>query len=160
MFMAFAGVAGHFSFGKLARALNTMKGPVMFGTGAAALILAAFALLPDPGRMTVTLLFMALGFACGFPSILLAHGRAIMPEHLIGRGIAVVNTGILIAIAAMQTAVGAVIGLTTPAGTAVSAGGYRLAFAFLACMALMSFLLYSQVDDRRPRDGGAPPDDS
>lgn len=149
MYMAFAGVAGHFAFGKLARRFNTLKGMVLFGSGLAAAISAAFALLADPSRSTVTVLFAALGFACGFPSILLAHARAIMPDRLIGRGVAVVNTGVMISIALMQTAVGAVIGLG--AGDVPDAGNYRLAFGFLAVMAFVSFMIYTRVEDRPPR---------
>jgi len=152
MYMAFAGVAGHFTFGNMARILNTLKGLVLFGTGAATLITATLAAVPEPSQLTVTVLFAALGFACGYPSVLLAHARAIMPDRLMGRGIAVVNTGIMIAIALMQTAVGTVISILTPVGQAVSADSYRIAFAFLAFMAFLSFILYIRVEDRRPRD--------
>lgn len=151
MYMAFAGVAGHFSFGKLARRFNTLKGLVLFGSGLATLISAAFALLVDPSRLTVTILFAVLGFACGFPSILLAHARAIMPDRLIGRGIAVVNTGVMIAIALMQTAVGTVISVSADTYGISDAGSYRLAFGFLAFMAFISFLIYTRVEDRPPR---------
>ena len=61
MFMALAGVTGHFAFGKLARALNTLKGIVLFGSGLAAVVMATMALWIDPSRLVVTLLFGVLG---------------------------------------------------------------------------------------------------
>ena len=151
MFMALAGVTGHFAFGKLARALNTLKGIVLFGSGLAAVVMVTMAFLIDPSRLVVTLLFGVLGFACGFPSILLAHARAIMPDRLMGRGIAVVNTGIMISIALMQTAVGAIINFSAGPELTPDAESYRLAFAFLAVMAVASFLIYAHVDDQPPR---------
>ena len=74
-----------------------------------------------------------------------------MPDRLMGRGIAVVNTGIIISIALMQTAVGAIINFSAGPELTPDAESYRLAFAFLAVMAVASFLIYAQVDDRPPR---------
>ena len=68
-----------------------------------------------------------------------------------GRGIAVVNTGIMISIALMQTAVGTIINLKAGPDLTPDAESYRLAFAFLAVMAAASFLIYTRVDDRPPR---------
>ena len=151
MFMAFGGVTGHFLFGRMARVLNTLKGIVLFGSGLATGVMGIMALWMDPSRLTVTLLFVVLGFACGFPSILLAHARAIMPDRLIGRGIAVVNTGIMISIALMQTAVGIIINFSAGPGLAPDAESYQLVFSFLAVMAFASFLIYASVDDQPPR---------
>ena len=151
MFMAIGGVTGHFIFGRMARVLNTLKGIVLFGSGLTTGVMGTMALWMDPSRLTVTLLFVVLGFACGFPSILLAHARAIMPDRLIGRGIAVVNTGIMISIALMQTAVGIIINISAGPGLAPDAESYKLVFSFLAVMAFASFLIYASVDDQPPR---------
>ena len=150
MFMAFAGVAGHFIFGKLARVLNTLKGLVLFGAAGAVVIMILFATLTEPSRLTVTVLFTVLGFVCGYPGIMMSHARAIMPDHLMGRGLTVVNTGIMISIAVMQTAVGWVIGVHG----AADADSYRTAFIFIAVMAALSFVIYSRAEDRKPRSMG------
>ena len=152
LFMAFAGVAGHFLYGQAARILNTLKGLVLGGAASIAAIMGALALLPAPGVGTVTVLLALLGLACGFPTIVLAHGRAMVPDHLMGRGLTTVNTGIMIAIALMQMAVGGLIGTvaTTAAGQA-SPEGYRAAFGFIAVMAFLTFLIYLRVPDRKPR---------
>ena len=151
-FMAMAGVSGHFLFGQLARRLNTLKWIVVAGGVCITAITATLAALPEPTLLTVTILLAALGFACSFPTILLAHARAMVPERLIGRGLTTVNTGIMAAIALMQIAVGGVIGLAAQADN----GGdpalpFRAAFAFLSTMALLSTLVYSRVEDRPPR---------
>ena len=148
LYMALSGVAGHFLSGRLARAINSLKHVVLGGTAAIIMIMAAFAILPAPPLWLVTLLFFALGAACGFPTILLAHGRALMPAHLIGRGMTTVNTGVMISIALMQVAIGGII-----AGTASwldLADAYRSAFGFVAVMAVVTFLIYRRVPDIKP----------
>ena len=114
--------------------------------------MAAMALLPAPGLITVAALLGLLGLACGFPTILLAHARAMVPDHLIGRGLTTVNTGIMIAIALMQMAIGGLIGtVAVTAAGQPSALGYRAAFGFIALMAVLTFLIYLRAEDRKPR---------
>ena len=151
LFMAFAGVAGHFLYGQASRLFNTLKGLVLAGSVGIVAIMALLALLPSPGVITVTALFAALGLVCSFPTVLLSHGRALVPDHLIGRGLTVVNTGVMISIAAMQIAVGALIGLSPAESGQATAEGYRLAFGFVGLMALVTVLIYSGTEDRRPR---------
>ena len=65
-----------------------------------------------------------------------------------------VNTGIMVAIAIMQLAVGGVMGLTSvesDSGLLVAtADSYRAAFGFISIMALISLVLYGRVADVRP----------
>ena len=152
IFMACSGVAGHFLYGQAASIFNTLKGLVLMGSAAIAAIMATLALLPDPGIITVTALLALLGLVCGFPTILLAHGRTLVPDHLIGRGITTVNTGIMVAIAIMQMSVGSLIGTVAVTATGqASALGYRAAFAFIAVMAVVTLVIYSRTQDRKPR---------
>ena len=63
-----------------------------------------------------------------------------------------VNTGIMVSIALMQITIGALIGTASTAATgAATAEGYRLAFGFIAVMALVTILIYSRVPDCKPR---------
>jgi predicted MFS family arabinose efflux permease len=147
--MALAGVSGHFIFGYIARWLNTLKWIVVAGGVGIVCITATLAALAQPSLLAVTLLLALLGFACSFPTILLAHARSIVPERLMGRGLTTVNTGIMASIALMQLAVGAVIGWAhSSADTSDPAFAYRAAFAFLSGMALLSTLIYLRVEDR------------
>ncbi len=151
VFMACGGVFGHFVFGHLARWLNTLKWLIICGSLVIATILGTLAVLTKPSIAVVSGLLALLGVACSFPTILLAHARAMVPDRLIGRGISTVNTGIMIAIAIMQIAVGALIGALTPAGTeGATPEAYRAAFAFIAVMAVISAGIYTQAPDRPP----------
>ncbi|MEM7406958.1 MAG: MFS transporter [Pseudomonadota bacterium] len=149
--MAGAGVAGHFLYGQAARWFNTLKWIVVVSGFAIVGLTAALALLPEASTTAVTVVFALLGLACSFPTILLAHARALVPDHLIGRGITTVNTGIMVAIAVMQLAVGAIIGWWTPDG-AITPGveAYQAAFTFQCAMAAVSTLIYLRVRDCPP----------
>lgn len=151
IFMAMAGIAGHFLYGQASRAFNTLKGLVMAGIVGIAAVMAALALWPSPGLVAVTTLFALLGLACSFPTVLLSHGRALVPDRLIGRGLTVVNTGVMVSIALMQIAIGALIGLFPAADGQAAAEGYRLAFGFVCVMALVTLAIYRGTEDRPPR---------
>ena len=75
-----------------------------------------------------------------------------MPDQLIGRGIAVVNTGIMISISLMQTVVGIIINFSAGPGLTPDTESCQLVFVFLAVMAFTSFLIYASVDDPPPRN--------
>lgn len=149
-FMALAGVGGHFVFGHAAVWFNTLKGLVVGGGLVITGVMTTLALTPSPSLVMVTALFALLGLACSFPTILLAHARALVPERLVGRGLTAVNTGIMASIALMQIAVGAVVGWMSEPGSTEPALAYRVAFGFIACMALISTLGYVRVRDCKP----------
>ena len=91
LLMALAMVAGNFAYGPLDRLLGTKKWGVFVGNAAAALCLAALALWPASGIWTAAALLAALGLAgSSFPAIM-AHGRAFLPPHLLGRGVTLLN---------------------------------------------------------------------
>ena len=152
IFMACSGILGHFLYGQASRVIGSLKSLVLGGTAAISVIMGTLALLPTPSVITVTVLLAALGMACGFPTIMLAHSRALVPDYLIGRALTTVNTGVMIAIAAMQMAIGAIIGsvMISSDGQA-TAGGYRTAFGFFAVMAVLTFVIYSRAKDAKPR---------
>jgi len=151
-FMALSGVVGHFLFGQAARWFNTLKWLVVAGGCAICVLMTAMAMSSGVSVIAATLAFACLGLACSFPTILLAHARALVPEHLVGRGMATVNMGIMVSIALMQLGVGAVIARAqTVLNGEYPELSYRMAFAFFAMMALLSTLCYLQVHDRPPR---------
>ncbi|SPH24466.1 hypothetical protein DEA8626_03518 [Defluviimonas aquaemixtae] len=89
--MALAMVAGSFVYGPLDRVFRTRKWVVVAGNMLAAICLAALAAIPSAGFWTATALLAALGlFGASFP-VIMAHGRAFFPPHLIGRGVTFMN---------------------------------------------------------------------
>ncbi len=152
IFMACSSIVGHLLYGQASRVISSLKRLVLGGTAAIAAIMGALALLPAPSVITVTALLAFLGMACGFPTIMLAHSRALVPDYLIGRALTTVNTGVMIAIAAMQMAIGGIIGsIMVSADGQATADSYRVAFGFFAAMAVLTFVIYSKAKDAKPR---------
>lgn len=149
--MAVCGLAGHFSYGQIARRLNTLKGVVLAGGGASLLATSLLAALPHPPLPLVIGLFCVLGFACAYPTITYAHARGLVPQHLLGRGVATSNMGIMTAIAVMQMTFGWILGLWASGSGIAEATGYRAAFGLQSLLSLAALAFYLPIRDVKPR---------
>jgi len=88
--MAAAMSAGAMIYGPLDRLLGTRKWVVFGGVAVTAL---CFALLALPG-VSLTMAIILMGLIGGFGmtyGVLMAHGRSFVPDHLLGRGITLLN---------------------------------------------------------------------
>lgn len=91
LIMGLAMVAGNFAYGPLDRVLGTRKGGVLAGNLLGLACLTALWWNPAPGYAQSVALIAAVGFfGMSFP-LLMAHGRAFFPPHLVGRGVTVLN---------------------------------------------------------------------
>ncbi len=91
LLMALAMIAGNFAYGPLDRLFKTRKMVVLAGTLLGAGCFAALALWPAMGIGRATLLLAALGGLGASFSMIMAHGRAFLPPHLLGRGVTLIN---------------------------------------------------------------------
>lgn len=147
--MAVCAAAGHFSYGQLARRLNTVRGVVLAGSVATLAI--AVALAAGPPLPLVVALFCGLGFASAYPTVTYAHARGLVPSRLLGRAVATTNMGIMSAIAVMQLSFGWVLGVWSGGALLPSEGAYRVAFAVQAAVSLVAILVYAPIRDVKPR---------
>ena len=88
--MAAAMSAGAMAYGPLDRLLGTRKWVVFGGVAITALCFAALAI---PG-LSFTTAIVTMGLLGGFGmtyGVLMAHGRSFVPDHLLGRGITLLN---------------------------------------------------------------------
>ena len=88
--MAAAMSAGAMAYGPLDRLLGTRKWVVFGGVAVTAL---CFAMLAWPG-LSLTMAIVLMGLIGGFGmtyGVLMAHGRSFVPDHLLGRGITLLN---------------------------------------------------------------------
>ena len=108
LIMGLAMVAGTFAYGPLERVLGTRKW-LNFGGNALALacLLGLMARVDQPGWLTVALLAGVGFFGSSFPMVM-AHGRAFLPPHLIGRGVTLINLFGIGAAGVMQLVTGRV----------------------------------------------------
>ena len=91
LIMGLAMVAGNMAYGPMDRVLGTRKGGVLAGNLIGVACLVALWWEPAPGYARAVVLIAAVGFfGMSFP-LLMAHGRAFFPPHLVGRGVTLLN---------------------------------------------------------------------
>ena len=114
-----AQIIGSLLWGPMDRLAGSHKLPVLVGAGATA---AALAYLAIAGTVTppaaLVAWFAAFGFLCAFGVVLIGHGKALFPLHVVGRALTVLNIGSMGGVFLMQIVSGFVIGLfpTAPDG--------------------------------------------
>ena len=86
--------------------------------------------------------FALLGFSTGAISIVLAHGRSLVPPHLLGRTMTLLNIGTMGGGFVVQFVSGALIDLFPPEAGAYPLEAYRLVFALQAAFMLAGCLAY------------------
>lgn len=149
--MAVFSMSGHYTYGWLARRLNTLKLPILTGSGIILAILLLLALVPHPPLWLVMVLFAVLGIVSAYPTITHAHARGLVPARLMGRGVSVTNTGVMTAIATMQFAFGWILGAFPAVAGVPPEIAYRAGFGVQALMALIGILVYVPIPDVKPR---------
>ena len=125
--MGAAMIAGNFAYGPLDRLLGTRKWVVLGGNALGAVACAAFWADPVPGLPATVALLAAIGFFGSSYAVGIAHGRAFLPPHLVGRGVTLLNLFSIGGVGVMQFATGP---LFEAAGGGVA--GYRMLFGTFA----------------------------
>ncbi len=139
---ALAQVLGSFFWGPSDRLFGRFKPPILVGTAMSftALLLFAFA-----GAMPAPLLlvsFALLGFSTGMTSVVMSHGRSLVPPHLLGRCITLLNIGTMGGGFLVQFVSGALIDLFPSQGGAYPLEAYQLVFGLQAVLVLVGAWAY------------------
>jgi MFS family permease len=139
---ALAQVLGSFFWGPSDRIFGRFKPPVLAGMGLCFLALVLFTL---GGVLPVTLLILAfvlLGFSTGMTSVVMSHGRSLVPPHLLGRCITLLNIGTMGGGFLVQFVSGAVIELFPSKAGAYPLEAYQLVFGLQAALVLVGAWAY------------------
>jgi predicted MFS family arabinose efflux permease len=144
---------GMLAFGPLDRLLDTRKWIAAGGTLVIIAILATLALASRPPIWAPIGAIIVIGFFSASSTMVMTHGRGAIPERLIGRGIATINTFVMLGVACMQTLSGIIVGAFEPlADGARSETAYRVLFAVLTLVLTAAVAIYSRSQDVRPSD--------
>jgi hypothetical protein len=85
--------------------------------------------------------------------MVLTHGRGIIPDRLIGRGMSTLNTAVMLGVACMQSLSGIILGAFEPlANGARSEAAYHALFGVLTVVLIGAVAIYSRSQDVRPSD--------
>jgi predicted MFS family arabinose efflux permease len=144
---------GMLSFGPLDRLLDTRKWIAAGGTLVIICILATLALASHPPIWVPIGAILGIGFFSASSTMVMTHGRGTIPDRLIGRGIATINTFVMLGVACMQSLSGIIVGAFEPlADGARSETAYRALFGVLTVVLITAVAIYSRAQDVRPSD--------
>ena len=144
---------GMLAFGPLDRLLNTRKRIATGGTLVIISLLATLALASQPPSWVPIAAIVGIGFFSASSTMVMTHGRGTIPDRLIGRGMATINTSVMLGVACMQTVSGIIIGAFEPlADGARTETAYRTLFGVLTVVLIVAVAIYMRSQDIKPSD--------
>jgi predicted MFS family arabinose efflux permease len=132
--LAAMGVAmpvGLLLIGPLERRIGGRRGIVTVAAALAAGTLFALALWPGAPLGAALVLLVLLVLFSAFPILVVAEGRSLFPDHLVGRGATTVNLAQVLGSALLPMAVGAAVGMFPEIGGVRPEVAYRAGFGLL-----------------------------
>ena len=148
-----AQVIGLFLWGWTDRFFRAYKPASLIGVGGGIVMLTIAAAAP-PSREWLTPLLVVFAFFIAVTPVLTAHGRALFPLELVGRGLTLLNVGNMGGVFVQQAVTGLVVesfgSRMVDGAPAYSPEGYRAMFALLAAELLVAALFYTRAIDLHP----------
>jgi MFS family permease len=96
---------------------------------------------------------LGIGFFSASSTMVMTHGRGTIPDRLIGRGMATINTFVMLGVACMQTVSGIIVGAFEPlADGARTETAYRALFAVLTMVLIVAVAIYMRSRDIKPSE--------
>jgi MFS family permease len=142
---------GMLVFGPMDRIFDTRKWIAFTGSSLIASILLVLALWQSPPLWVAAGAIMCIGFLSASSTMVMSHARGIFPDRLIGRGMATINTSVMLGVAVMQTLSGLILGAFTPlASGARTEEAYRTLFGFMVVVLIVALSVYSRSTDVKP----------
>lgn len=139
LIMGVAMIAGTLCYGPMDRIFGTRKWVVFFGNiGCFAALAALILLIADNVVLSIALIALIGFLGASFP-LIIAHGRGFFPDHLVGRGVTLMNLFGIGGVGLMQFASGRI--HQDMVGTSPTAP-YTAIFGFFAVALLAGTLIY------------------
>ncbi|MFC3613262.1 MFS transporter [Lutimaribacter marinistellae] len=140
MVMGVAMILGTFAYGPLDRVFGTRKWVIFVGNLVGAIALLALVWKIDQSIWLSLALVSLVGFMGGSFPVLIAHGRAFFPPHLVGRGVTLMNLFGIGGVGLAQFASGRLHDATFASGPSAA---YGAIFGFFAVAFIIGLTLYA-----------------
>jgi hypothetical protein len=140
-------LAGVMAFTQVERWIGSRKWSIGGGAIASTVLLAVLGAVPQP-RLTLAVAVLVLFvLASSYVMLSHAHARAVLPAHLVGRGLTLQNLVVFLGVFVMQALSGFIVGaFGTTAGAAPEAA-YRAVFGGLALVTAIALAIYLRCED-------------
>jgi MFS family permease len=155
---AIAQIIGLFLYGWSDRMFGSYRTPVALGAFVTAGFFVLLAVVGTLGRGPLLAWLAGFGAVAGFTPVVHAHGKALFPPALVGRGMTLLNMGSMGGVFVTQSVTGLAIDLFASTGGVYPLASYRLVFALQAAFLVVATALYLTardplVDSRRAEPG-------
>jgi MFS family permease len=140
LLMSIAMIIGALAFGWLDRFFTSRKTMIASGTAFGFAAGLALIVLPPTSVPLAVALFCAIGFFGATYSVIMAHGRAFLPPHLIGRGVTLLNLFSIGGAGVLQFLSGRVYSATL--GTGGITTPYIAVFTLFTAFIAVGFVIY------------------
>jgi len=140
--MSIAGTFGAIAFGWLESRGVPRLALILYGTFTVIGAYGFFAVLPSQGEIATVLLFVFVGLSGPYTILLLAHARALFPDHLTARAITAVNVSNFLGVSVMQIVPGWILGAFPEVNGHPPEAAYRTMFAVLAATLALALLVF------------------
>ncbi|MFT4148701.1 MAG: MFS transporter [Paracoccaceae bacterium] len=145
LMMALAIVAGNYAYGPLDRIFGTRKWVILGGNLLCAACILALWARPAGGEVFSMAMLAGVGlFGASFPMVL-THGRAFVPPHLMGRGVTLLNFSGIGAVGIAQIVTGRI---HAAAPKDPASAPYAAVFLWVAISLLAGLAVYAFAQDR------------
>lgn len=148
LFMAIAMIVGSLAYGPMDRLVNTRKWVVFIGNAIVLTMLLLLIAKPISSINMTTVIFVVIGITGTSYGVLMAHGRAFLPSHLIGRGVTLLNFCSIFGAGVMQFASGQIIEKQDDPSSPES---YQLLFGVYAVVLGIALVVYLFSRDAKPK---------
>jgi hypothetical protein len=135
------------AYGPLDRIFNTRKRVVLGGVAGMLSCLLPLAAFPHLPLAVVVPLLVTFAFCSPFFVTLAAHCREFVPVQRVGRAVACINLMGLVNVFVLQAAAGVLVEGVNGAEPGAAAAGYRLVFAMVAIVLIITGSIYTRVRD-------------
>lgn len=146
--MAMGMIIGTIGFGPLDRIFKTRKKIVIYANIIMVLALLILAFAPSYNATLSIALFVMVGFSGSTYPLLVAHARAFLPSHLIGRGMTTINLCSIGGVGVMQILSSKIYDTTQILYNANDTISYSYVFFLFALTIIMGSFIYSFSKDR------------
>ncbi len=150
MALNLASLMGVTGYGRLDAHVASRKRLIIGAALLTAAILGVLALWPAPSLVAAMVLLLLFAGAGSSVMLLHAHARAVLPDHLVGRGLTLQNLAVFLGVFGSQAVTGVIVGaFDTGADGATTEAAHRAVFAALAVSLVVSAAIFSRAKDAR-----------
>ena len=150
--MTVAQIIGILAYGPLDARLNTRKGVILTGGLATLSLLTLMALWANPPLSVAITLLVLLCATSSYSVTIVAHGRSLFPDRLLGRGMTTLNLAQVTGASLLPILTGWIAASMIESGAGgYSEVAYRAIWAVIATGLACGLVVYSRARDARPR---------